>query len=132
MSQGKIRRILSLVLIVLLSVSLIYSAIVIIDLNDKLSLRQSQTWIDEIYTVQSNQEINFDFNPSYAGYITINLTSAPDVVVYVRYTAYGKDFSFQTNGYSVVPVLPVEIRIALAMLDSNNSAIALLNVIYVY
>ena len=134
MSMGRLRRILSLALIVVLSVSLLFAVIEINSLNDKLSLRKSELWLNDQYVVEPGKEIDFAITPPYAGYLIVKLNNHPgaNLFFYVKYDAYGIDRNYETNGYSVIPVLPVRIEMTLANLDSFNSATAELNVTYVY
>jgi len=132
MSKGRLKRIVPYVVISILAISLLYTAIEISALNDKLNLRVSETWIDDELTLNPNSEIHFDFKPLYAGYLVINPdTFSPNVVVYVSYTYDGSYHSFETNGIASIPVLPAEIRIRVSNVN-EDSATVLLNVTYVY
>ncbi len=105
----------------------------IVDLNDGLYLRKSSPWLSDQFTVEPDDEISFTIRPPYAGYLIISLDRPADanVVFYVRYT-FVRDFDFETDGISMVPVLPVEIHMALTNLDRNSRVTASLNVTYVY
>ena len=132
MSERKLKRIIPYVVITILAISLLYTAVEISALNDKLNLNVSVTLIDEEITLNSHSERHFDFNPLYAGYLIINADDlSTNAMVYVSYTYNGNDNSFKTNAYAIIPVLPTEIRIR-ASNSGENSVTGSLNVTYVY
>ena len=132
MSERKLKRIIPYVVISILAISLLYAAVEISALNDKLNLNMSETWIDEEITLNSHSERHFDFNPSYAGYLIIDSGDlSTSVMIYVSYTYEGIDHSFKTNAYTKIPVLPTEIRIG-ASNSGENSVTGSLNVTYIY
>ena len=132
MSERKLKGIIPYVAISILGISLLYTAVEISALNDKLNLNVSETWIDEEITLNSRSERHFDFNPMYAGYLIINSDDlSTSAMVDVSYTYDGIDHSFKTNAYAIIPVLPTEIRIR-ASNSGENSVTGLLNVTYVY
>ena len=132
MGEGKIKRIIPYAVISILAISLLYVAFEISVLNDKLNLRMSETWIAEEFTLNPHSERQFDFNPLYSGYLIVNPdTFSPNVKVYVGYTWSGIYHSFETNGYSTIPILHTEIRIRVSNVN-ERSATGSLNVTYVY
>ncbi len=133
MSEEKLRRYAPFLVILILTMSLLYAIIMVVDLNDRHYLRKSSPWISDQFTLEPNHEISFTITAPYAGYLNVNLDHPPgaNVVFNVRYT-FVSDFNFETNGISSFPVLPVKIHMALTNLNSNSSVTASLNVTYVY
>jgi len=133
MSERKLKRIIPYVVITILAISLLYTAIEISALNDKLNLNMSETWIDRELHLNPYTEYHFDLNPLYAGYLIIRVESnSSDVMVYVSYTYDGIDHYFKTNAYAIIPVLPTEIRMRVFNNNEHSSATCSMNVTYVY
>ncbi len=88
MNRQKLKHFAPYIVILILSISVLYSVVEIVSLNDRLSLKKSTSWISREIRVNPNTEMDFAFNPPYAGYVMINLYNHnphADVNVNVRY-----------------------------------------------
>ncbi len=136
MNRQKLKYFAPYIIILILSISILYSIVEIVSLNDRLSLKKSASWINQEITVNPNTEMDFTFNPSYAGYVIVNLYNhtPADVNVTVKYRMIGWDVNhiYGTNGYGEFPILPVKTEIAVINHNANQSTTVFLNVTYIY
>jgi len=121
------------ILCIALSVALAFMVNEAYRLRNIAELRESQIWLDHHQvTFESNGETDFDYQASYAGYVTVQFESAShSMYVEVSYDwahpssglIYSRRANLTTSGNFTFPVLPASVRIAIGNLaDSHASA----------
>lgn len=111
-------------------------------LNGLLNLADSATWINNetVSEPAAGQGIawhDWTFPASYAGYVTISVSSAsPDSWAHAEYSAYGLNYNNETNvgtnGTATFPILPSNVTVGVGNGNLGGGATQTVTITYYY
>ncbi len=109
------------------------------DLEDIVNLRKYTLWINETINQPAGSETVWEFSPSYAGYIAVEVeSSSSNTSVLVRSESFGSSLTINSQvgvkGRLVFPVLPCSIGedIAITVYNNEESDEVTLSVLVIY